>query len=66
MLSGEIVSRLRRIQRGKCHPQSVKTCEQSREIQNSCDFDEQRHVQKVLESSRIRIFGTECCMRFEL
>ena len=46
MLSGEIVSRLRRIQRGKCHPQSVKTCEQSREIQNSCDFDEQRHVQK--------------------
>ena len=35
MLSWEIVSSLRSIQRGKCLPQSLKTCEQSWEIQNS-------------------------------
>ena len=41
------MSSLRSIQRGKCLPQSVKTCEQSRETQSSCDFDEQRHTQEA-------------------
>ena len=31
----------------KCLPQSVKTCEQSREIQSSCDFDWKRHTQNL-------------------
>ena len=39
MLLRDIVSSLRSIQRVKCWPQSVKTCEQSRETQSSCDFD---------------------------